>query len=113
MSAGIWNVTVEQGTTFDPVLTWKDSYGHLVNVSGFTIEMQIRDSATSPTLLADLTPYITVGGQDGAFTFNVPASITATWSWTKGVYDIKVTAPGGDTKRLLEGKITVDPAVSR
>ncbi len=57
MSAGTHNFTIEQGTTFELPLIWKDSQTPPVpiNVTGYTARLQARETIASTTVLLDMT----------------------------------------------------------
>ena len=44
MAAGLYDITIEQGATFQMNLTWKDSTGSPVNITGYTARMQVREN---------------------------------------------------------------------
>lgn len=124
MAAGTYNFTIEQGTTVDKQITWKDPNGNPINLTGFTARMQIRSSVSSPTILHEFTTEnggITLGGATGVIHILASATVTAGWSWpanpsqvlASGVYDLELVSPTGVVTRLIEGTVTLDPEVTR
>ena len=54
MAAGIYNLSIEQGATFDLEIRYKDANGDPVDLTGYSGRLQIRQSTDSAT------PYITL-----------------------------------------------------
>ena len=133
MSAGIYNMAVDQGATYIRVFTWYTcscgscssssscgcgcgSSGTPVDLTGFTADMQIRQNVQSSTILYEASTAnnaIVLGGTAGTITLTIPASATAGFTWNKGVYDMNLTSSGGVVTRLLQGAVVVSPEVTR
>lgn len=114
--SGQWNVTIDQGATFDVTLLWRDETGTPVDLSGYTARAQIRSQVTSATPLVDLTDGdgITLGG--GAGTIQLVISDTDTSALPApfdGVWDLELESGTGTVTRLLAGTVTVTPEVTR
>ena len=115
--AGTLHITIEQGATFNPVLTWKDQTGTPIDLSGYSARMQVRaeiDAADPP--LMDLTSVggeLVLGGAAGTITFNVPAATTEALTFETAVYDLEVESAGGVVTRLLKGDVYLSPEVTR
>ncbi|MFH9574205.1 hypothetical protein ACH4MG_27155 [Streptomyces sp. NPDC017454] len=108
LSAGDWDLYIEQGATFvqtytvddDPDFTW----------DGWTARSQIRSTATETgELLLDLTDYLTVTGN--TIRLAIPAAVTETLT-RNGRWDLEVVN-GSTVVRLLNGKAIVSPEVTR
>ncbi len=86
-----------------------------VNLTGYDVRMQVRESVTSPTPLLSLTigGGITVNAAAGEITLKVADSTTASWAWRYGLYDLEIESPSGDTTRLLKGEFEVNAEVTR
>ena len=98
------------------MLTWKDSAGTPIDVTGCTGRMQIRPSVESPTVLAELSSTndgVAFGGANGIVALHIPAAQTAAFAWRSGVYDLEVAFPDGTVRRLLYGSVVVSPEVTR
>lgn len=115
------NLCINQGASFSECFTW---IGQIIvqgcvqpgpiNISGYTAKMQIRPFQQSPTILFDCSPYLTLGGQYGTILLALPPSVTASFTWFSGVYDLLMTAPGGAyAARIMGGEVTVSPGVSQ
>ena len=116
MSAGFYNIFIEQGATFYQPLVWKDSAGTAIDVTNFTARMQVRRSLQSSDIIIALTTEngrITVGTDDGSIVLSISATDTAALSTFFGVYDLEVESPTGVVTRLLEGGVEVSREVTR
>lgn len=115
MSAGIWNILADQGATFSRIVTWKTSAGVLVNLTGYTAEMQIRESydSVSPVLtLSTSNGRISLGGAAGTITLTIQAA-NMDMDAGRYVHDLELTSAGGAVTRLTMGTFLVRPEVTR
>lgn len=113
--AGILNITIEQGATFNPVLTWKDENGVVIDLTGYSARMQIRDTVDATSFIAeltDLTGEIVLGGTAGTITFNLSAAATAAFTFDSAVYDLELVN-GTIVNRLLKGEVILSKEVTR
>lgn len=117
MGAGTYHITIEQGSNFELVITWKDEDGELIDLTGYTARMQVRREFSDSSAMLSLTTEngrITLGGVLGTITISVPASVTSTLSWQgKALYDLELVSSGGQVTRLLKGKVTLELEVTR
>ena len=103
------NLVIDQGCTFEKVITAKNTAGGNVTISSGTTTGKLRPSHyTSNNVLAFTTA---VAGS------NVTISLTATQSGTitpgQYVYDVEYTQSGGTiVERLAEGVVTVSPSAT-
>jgi len=116
MTAGIYDITIEQGATFSLSATWKDSTGSAVNLTGYTARMQVRHFKDSTTTLANLTTEnngIVLGAALGTITVTITATATAAMPALEAFYDLELQSAGGVVTRLLQGKATISREVTR
>jgi len=114
--AGTYDFEIEQGATFVRTITWKNSAGILVDLTGYTARMQVRSTVAAPDVLLELTnanSRLGLGGAAGTVAIRLSAAETALISWRKGVYDLELVAPSGTVTRLLTGAVTVSFEVTR
>jgi hypothetical protein len=114
MAAGKYNIKVEQGTTF--ILDFTIKTGSTPwNLTNYTARMQVRTSVNATTTLLSITnsDYITLGGSLGTVAISVPASLTDDLIAGRHVYDFELVSSGGQVWRVLEGKFSVSPEVTR
>lgn len=105
MSGNIYSFTIEQGVTFNRVITWKDEAGNPIDMTGMSARMEIR--TRDGLLLA--TPIVTVDPTDGRITASLTDEETKALSFSTSVYDIEISKDGQVIKRLLKGIVTLDP----
>lgn len=116
MSAGKYNITIEQGATFVLPITWKDGSDQPVNLTGYTARMQVRQYKDSTTTLANVTTEnagIVLGGAAGTVTVTITATQTAAMPAVEGFYDLELVASTGAVVRLLQGSATISREVTR
>jgi hypothetical protein len=125
MTAGVKDFTIEQGSAFSRVLTWKDENEAAINLTGYTARMYIKEKYSDTDSLLQLTTAnsrITLGGAAGTITLSVLAADTATLeanaqvnkiTGDKYVYDLELISAGGAVTRLLHGNIIVTDEVTK
>ena len=124
MIAAELTIDIEQGATFEKILTIKNTLSAAVDITGYTFAGQLRKTFETASPIA-------------TFTFDLQDQVTDTgkvkWSlsdtdtsaitvdpvtnykkrYTEYVYDIEMTKPDGTVVRLLEGIARVYPEVTR
>lgn len=126
MIAGVYNITIEQGTTFyrlidvmEPDVLDPDEYDPF-NLTGYTARMQIRRTVDNADTMISLTSPTVNGngitvmdGANNAISINMTAATTAT-ILTSGVYDLEIVKTStGAVSRLIQGTITLSLEVTR
>ena len=117
MSAGNYELTIEQGATFNQIITWQDPAGAAIDITSFTAKLQVRDTKGSLLLDLSTTPNangskLTLGGSNGQITILITATDTAAMTFTTARYDLKLTAPNGVATRLIKGAVSLDKQVT-
>jgi hypothetical protein len=122
MAAPIYNTTIERGSTFQLTVTYKDASGTVVNLTGWTFRMQVRESQSalttiltseggSPTIAIDETNKAT-----GVLIFSVTPTNTTAISpstLTTAYYDIEIQKTStGEVRRILQGKLNISPEIT-
>lgn len=113
--AGKLNMVIEQGTTFNPVLTYQDADANLIDLTGYTARMKIKNARTDATALEELTTEnggITLGGAAGTIALLFTDAETTAMTWETGVYDLELVSGSGVVTRLLQGVVTVSAEVT-
>jgi hypothetical protein len=91
-----------------------DVVGGPVDLTGYVGSMMIRELRVDPVPLVTVDPSnITVNSGTRQVTVRIPSSVSETFDWERGVYDVYVTGPGGDAWRIVEGRVTNSQAVTR
>lgn len=110
-----FDLTINQGETFSLTVTWKDSAGTAINLTGYTARLQVRETYSSSSTVISLTSGsgITLGGAAGTIAIVISAATTAALTAPfSGVYDLELVNSTVVT-RLLQGAAVVTPEVSR
>jgi hypothetical protein len=116
MTAAAYDFVIEQGSTLDKAFVWKDSAGAVINLSGYTARMQIRQTVSSSTVLLELTTLnnrIIITPGEGKVRLLVAAADTAAITWQRGKYDLELMSSTGTVTRLLYGDVEVSREVTR
>jgi hypothetical protein len=126
MSAGRYDIILEQGATFDLPLRYKSPSGAGVDLSGYSARMQVRESPDS-ALLVEFNSALTANGaillsgaaedrEDGAngnLRIFMSSANSAALPRFSGRYDLELSDSTGYTLRLLEGQFRVEPEITR
>ena len=116
MPAGRLNLICERGANFSAVLTWKTEALALVNLTGYTAEMDVRvsrsDTGTQVLTLTTANSRITLGGAAGTITLTISAADTAALTAQTAWYDLIVTSGAGTVTRLFEGVFIIAERVT-
>ena len=121
MAAGRYDFVIEQGATFSRQITWKDTTGAAVNLTGYTIAAKVRRKTSDSQPVIALTCTVT-NAANGQFTISLTATQTAGLPVNNGndgeklllpcVYDIEAIT-GSTVYRLLEGVANISPEATR
>jgi hypothetical protein len=106
---------VRQGRTFDPVLTWKDSAGQPIDLTGWDAKVQVRENVDDDDPLLELTvgSGITLGGGAGTIALLRSATEMAAVEPGRYSYSLAMTSPGGIQDDLLYGSFVVEEEATR
>jgi predicted MFS family arabinose efflux permease len=115
MAAGTLDFTIEQGATFNLLLTWKIN-NTLVNLTGYTARLQARVDVEDTELVLSLTTAnggITLGGAAGTISLDQTATQTTLLPAGTYVYDLELIAANSTVTRLVQGELLISPEVTR
>lgn len=116
------NIICDNNATYDALLTYKDSSGNLIDLTGFTAKMQVRvnkaDTTTILSLSTDSGGGITLGGTAGTIKIHIKATQAETLTAGVYYYDLILSSYSSALaeyliKRLIEGTFTVNEGVTR
>lgn len=117
MAAAQVDLVIEQGATFYQTFQWNDSTGVAVNLTGYSARMQIRQSISAATTLANLTTAnggIAITGATGTVAITITAAVTSSMNFSHAVYDLELVSPDGVVvTRLVQGGVTLSREVTR
>ena len=109
--ASISNIFIDQGADFTTTVTVSDANGDAVSLVGYSAAAQIRKSHSSSTSTAFTASISNASG--GEITITLSDTQTAALEAGRYLYDVLITASGGDKTRVVEGQVTVNPSVTR
>ncbi len=115
MAAGTLDFTIEQGATFNLLLTWKIN-NVAVNLTGYTARLQARvDVEDTETILSLTTSNggITLGGALGTISLDQTATQTTLLPAGTYVYDLELIASNATVTRLVQGELNISAEVTR
>ena len=107
-----YSFLVRKGATWRSVFTLHqtDAASAVVNLTGYTARLEIKDEVGDSTSLLTLTESsgITLGGTAGTITILQSATQTDAYNWYTGDYRLTLTAGSGDTNVYLYGTVNVE-----
>lgn len=113
--AATYGFTADKGATFTQVIKWKDVNKNLIDLSGYTASMVIREKTTAADIVLTLNTEngrIALGGDAGTITLNVSADDMAI-NASQYTYTLELTSISGEVTRLLMGAFVVRSDVYR
>ncbi len=82
-----------------------------MSLTGYTAEAMIRYRHSDPDPAATFSAG--VAALAGVVTLSLSPEQTAALSKTYGLWDCNLTSPAGVVQRLVEGDVTISPAVTK
>jgi hypothetical protein len=111
--ANVYDLSIEQGSSFNLNLVAKDSSGTPLNLSGYAATGAIRYGFGSTGVLLNLTSSIDPSYVSGIINVSLTPEQTSSLPVTKAVYDIEVYASNGYTFKAVRGYAEILPEVTR
>jgi len=115
MAAGIYNFTIEQGTTFKRTFNYKDSSGNPLSLTGYSARMEIKDKIGGNQISFFSTTGVGLSiaptNATNSVILTIDAGTTSQYTFTNAVYDLEIELAGVVT-RLLQGKIKLSKEVT-
>jgi hypothetical protein len=111
MSAGTYNFILEQGATFNRILTLKEDNG-VMDLTGYSVASLMRSTHDSSIVVGTFTCTVS-DASAGKITMSMTNSITGAIEEAIYVYDVEITSSAGAVTRIMEGQVTVNPEVTR
>lgn len=106
-----YTIRARQGSTFKRTFTWKTD-DTPVDLTGWSAASQVRETAESSNVIADLTDYITLGDEEGTVQLIIPADVLSEIDAGRYVYDLELTN-GDEVTAILAGTFRVAAEVTR
>jgi len=121
VSAGVYNfqntarsrTACEQGATFRRRITLLNPDETPVDLTGYSIRMQVRNKTQMIVELTTENGRVIVEPLHGRFTLFLGASLTASLPVGFFTYDIEIASSNDNVQRALEGKFQISGEVTR
>lgn len=116
MGAGHYDLEIEQGSALQLTIVWKDNNGDVIDLTDYTAIMQIRETKSSTTTIAEYSTdngKITIIGESGQINIDETSANTADYDFISAVYDLKIIDTSNNAYRLLEGTVVLNTQVTR
>jgi len=127
MSAGIYNFTIEQGTTVDFEIQYTDASASPIDLTNYHGRMQIKSGFANdkPVTYASLSSSLATDGTglnfngssgnnpptSGSIGIYISAISSSAFTFAKAKYDLELVS-GSTVTRVLEGVITLSKEVT-
>lgn len=122
MAAGKYSFIIEQGSTTDFTIVYKDSNGNPVDLQNYDAKMQIRQSYGSTpiitltnTLNGDGTGLNMTNAISGAIGIYIASCTSSMFTFVEALYDLDIISGSGNcpvVTRILEGKVKLSKEVT-
>jgi hypothetical protein len=123
MAAGKYSFTIEQGSTVDFSIIYKDSTGTPVDLTYYSSKMQIRPYPGSNDVIVTLSSSLNGDGTglnmtnavSGTIGIFIASCTSSMFNFTEASYDLDIISGSGDcpiVNRILEGKVRLSKEVT-
>jgi hypothetical protein len=102
------NINIDQGTTFNTVVSLTDDSGNPLDMTGYTGQGELRTSYAAINAIS-----FGVALSNGQIALSLDANTTSQLKRSRYVYDVVLTDSSNNVTRVLEGVAYVDPTVTR
>lgn len=112
-----YNISLDQGSTFNLSMSYKDSANNVLSLKGVSATMQIRSTLSASAKLLEISTddmsQVWVSPTGDTLNIKIPSSLTSLLPPSMAVYDVEVTFPNGDVVKLLKGRCRIIGEVTR
>jgi len=126
MAAGRYSFIIEQGSTLNLELQYKDENGVPINLSNYSGKMQLRSSVDSSIVILELSSSLQADGTglnfsgsngqtsptSGSIGIYVSAASSSLLNFDSALYDLEITS-GSFVSRILEGQVKLSKEITR
>ena len=109
--ATVTNLYIDQGSFFRTYVTVASTNGAALDLTGYTVASQMRKSYQS-SVAYDFTASISNPIQ-GRVRIELSSESSRLIPAGRYLYDLEVTAPGGEKTRVVEGIVIVNPEITK
>jgi hypothetical protein len=107
------NIVIRKNATLQLTVTYTDTTGNEVDLTGAAAKLQIRNAKGGTKLYYTATEADDIAIDGGVITLTIPVETTSTFSFSNGVYDLVVTMLDDKATVILEGKVSINDGVTR
>ena len=104
------NLVIDQGSTYSVILDLTDENGDIFDLSGYSVNSQVRKWYTSSNAAATFTS--SINAASGELLLSLSSEQTGNLVAGRYVYDVEIEI-SGMVSRIVEGIVTVTPQVTR
>jgi hypothetical protein len=104
------NLVIDQGTSFSTSIDLKDVANNVYDLTGYTVASQMRKNYASSSAITFNASHNNSGGK---ITIALTPDVTSSIEPGRYLYDVDVTSQSGTVIRVVEGIVTVTPAMTR
>jgi len=110
-----YNVSILKGAEFTQDFIWADENNVLINLTGYTAKLKMRETIDAADSFVSLTDSagITLGGVAGTIAVVITGAVTGALTERGGVYDLVLTSSGGIPYKLFFGTVNIVKSASR
>jgi len=126
MAAGRYSFIIEQGSTLNLELQYKDENGVPIDLSNYSGKMQLRSSVDSSIVILELSSSLQADGTglnfsgsngqtsptSGSIGIYVSAASSSLLNFDSALYDLEITS-GSFVSRILEGQVKLSKEITR
>lgn len=104
------NIEIDCGATFEMDIILRDDGGSPIDLTGVIATSHLREFPESNECM----PFTcTHNNEGGTVTLSMNREDTAKISYVKGVYDVFLSFPNYKSEKILQGDVSIIPAVTR
>lgn len=102
----VYDFVLKQGSKLTMTFSYQDDDEVAIALTDYTARAHLREAYDDASPVLNMTPYLTIDEPAGMVTLAVPATVTATITTLRGVWDLELVPPTGDADafRLIEGR---------
>jgi hypothetical protein len=119
MTPANYHISVEQGSTFELLLTWSNSDSSLVDLTGYQAKLHVVTDYVNKTSLWEFNSEtggssgtsLVLGGAAGTIAISATDTAVNALNFPNGIYDLLVKAPNSTVVKILKGTLKVNRGV--
>jgi hypothetical protein len=115
MALSTYDISADQGSDLDTLITYTNDVGTLINLTGCSARMQVRQFAGSSKPVLNLTSSsgITLGGAAGTIRILISAAALSLVPAGSYAYDIELVDTAQVVLKIISGQFVVNAEVTR